>query len=240
MHVTETQRRRIFDHAAQEAPRESCGVIVRGKYRRCQNIAVEANRFRIAPEELAAIRRSGRITAIIHSHPAGPDCPTAEDMRQQVAGNVPWGIVTFKNGEPTALFFFGDQVAAPPLLGRPFRHGVTDCYSLIRDYYRIELGIDLSDFPRDDEWWMDGGQDLYRRNFRRAGFREIPLEAITAGDVLLAEIPGIDRVSHGGVYLGRELILHHLPARLSSREPLGRWRRHVRLALRHDSRDNVA
>ena len=51
--------------------------------------------------------------------------------------------------------------------------GVSDCYSLIRDWYRTERGIALPEFPRDWEWWEYGG-DLYAMGFAEAGFVKLP------------------------------------------------------------------
>jgi cell wall-associated NlpC family hydrolase len=50
-----------------------------------------------------------------------------------------------------------------PLVGRQFAHGVLDCYSLVRDFHARELGIPLSEYERQDDWWSHG-QDLYSLN----------------------------------------------------------------------------
>ena len=50
-----------------------------------------------------------------------------------------------------------------------FFHRVLDCYTLVRDYYHRERGIELLDFEREDDWWHKG-QDLYMQGFERAGF----------------------------------------------------------------------
>lgn len=56
----------------------------------------------------------------------------------------------------------------PPLLGRQFVHGVTDCYSLFRDAYHL-TGINLPDFERHDDWWRHG-EELYLDNMESNGF----------------------------------------------------------------------
>src|SRR6476661_4121625 len=91
------------------------------------------------------------------------------------------------------VFWFGDQLTPAPLIGRGFRHGVHDCYSLLRDYYRSERNDPIIDQPRDWNWWdarRPGGNgnrlDLYRDYFDKAGFRKIPVnEAIEPGDGLM-------------------------------------------------------
>ena len=123
-------------------------------------------------------------------------------------------------------------------MGRGFRHGVTDCYSLIRDYYRLERDVVLPEFPRDWEWWCNE-QDLYRDGFGKAGFERLVDVDLRPGDVFLAQIrSGVP--NHGGVYLGDGLALHHLAARLpvdatrlSRREPIDRWMKFISHWLRY-------
>jgi cell wall-associated NlpC family hydrolase len=129
------------------------------------------------------------------------------------------------------------------LLGRDFRPGPSgsdgrgDCYALIRDWYAEHRGIELPEFPRDDEWW-EHGEDLYRENFAAAGFVQIAPEAMQPGDVVLAQVMA-STTNHGGIVLPNGLVLHHLRNRLSRAEPLGPWMRFVTHVLRYAA-DNQA
>jgi hypothetical protein len=233
----------IKQHALEAFPEEACGVVLAEGYRPLDNTAAEPLRdFRIAPKVYAGLE--ARILAVVHSHPCDdpeggrrlkrgfwPDCPTAADMRQQIATAKPWGITVTDGQAATEPFWFGDQAPRPPLIGRAFRHGVDDCYSLIRDWYAETRGIRLPEFPRDDDWWNAGG-DLYRDGFESAGFARVGAEEVRAGDVFLAQVRS-SVPNHGGVYLGRGLGLHHLPGRLSRREPILRWQRFVTHWLRY-------
>ncbi|MGE0256802.1 MAG: C40 family peptidase [Alphaproteobacteria bacterium] len=217
-------------HALAEHPHESCGVVVGGRYIPVTNSADEPCAGFVMPP--SAWIEHGPVEAVLHSHTDGSDWPSAADMRGQIASAVPWGIVVTDGRTAASPFWWGDGVQTPPLVGRPFRHGVTDCYSLIRDWYRLERDILLPDFPRDPDWWLAGG-DLYRDGFPRAGFVQLPAGAAhEPGDVFLGALRG--RVPHhGGIWLGHGLILHHLERRLSRREPLGGWRKFVTHWLRH-------
>lgn len=106
-----------------------------------------------------------------------------------------------------------------PLLGREWCHGLLDCYSLIRDYYRVELNISIPDYDRDFEWWLNG-KNLYEENFRAAGFEEVDLQNIAKHDVILMQVQS-PVINHGGVFLGGDKFIHHLHGRLSSRDILG-------------------
>lgn len=109
-----------------------------------------------------------------------------------------------------------------PLIGAEYEHAVTDCYGLVRRWYWQERGVLLPDFPRSPEWWDHGG-DLFRENFREAGFVAAALVP-DVGDVLLMPIASRSGVpNHAAVYVGGDLILHHLPKQLSRREGLPRY-----------------
>jgi len=218
--------------AAEAYPREACAFVMEsGAVVPAANRAADPTHgFEVAAEEWAQVEAGhGKIEAFFHSHPDGPDCPSAEDMRAQQASGVPWLIgCAGPNGATTEPFWFGDGSPPRDYLGRGFRHGVTDCYSLIRDWLGREVSIHLPDYPRSWEWWLQGG-DLYRDHLGPAGFREVGRMNPAPGDLFLvtlrSKVP-----NHGLVYVGNGLVLHHLasrkpsdPSRLSRREPLARW-----------------
>jgi proteasome lid subunit RPN8/RPN11 len=189
--------------------------------------------FSVSKHDMATARACG-LAGIVHSHPDYPACPSEQDMRGQLATAVPWGIVATDGQAATDITWWGDGTERPALEDRPFVHGVTDCYSLIRDYYALERGIDLIEIPRAWLWWQDGG-DLYREFFAQAGFRQILHAEAEPGDVWLAQIRS-PVPNHGGILLERGECLHHpmtrsggpvQPRALSKREPLNRWLPHI-------------
>lgn len=226
----------IKAHALADFPKESVGLVTNSGYVRLANTSDDPeNAFSFAPEEML---REG-ILGVVHSHPGGPGFPSHTDMEQQIAMGLPWGIIVVDNESCGDVIWWGDGVPIPPLIGRDFRHGPSgsdnkgDCYALIKDWWKVERGIDLPEFPRDDRWW-DEGKNLYLTGFSIAGFREIHFDQIEPGDVVLA--PVVSPVpNHGGVYVGNSLLLHHLPQRLSREEPIMRWRSHITHVLRHAS-----
>lgn len=187
--------------------------------------------------------------AVLHSHPGGPLFPSEADMRGQIASEVPWGIIPLDEDRIGDPIMWGDSLPIADVIGREFMHGVRDCYSLIRDCFRLGRDrlaaqgvadwpyepIELEEIPRDDAWW-DGDQDLYGDNFARVGFRSVPLHEAMPGDVFLMSIRS-PKANHGGLILPNNLILHHLPARLSRREPAGIWLRNATLILRWSDAD---
>src|SRR5699024_4319957 len=113
--------------------------------------------------------------------------PSAADMRGQINTGVAWGIVATDGERCAGLAWWGDGVERAPLIGRGFVHGVTDCYALVRDYYAIELGIALPDYPRDWEWWHKGG-NLYLEGVASAGFARIEADDAQPGDMWFAQL----------------------------------------------------
>lgn len=225
----------LREHALGEYPRECIGYIDRtGRYGPLQNVADRPEAFAVAsPRVITRLLHAGNLRALCHSHPGGPDCPSESDMRAQIEMQVPFVIVA-TNGQATAEpFAWGDQLLDDaPLVGRPFRHGVEDCYGSIRLWWWRERGELLPDYPRNWEWWLPdrpGEKDLYRRNFADAGFREIDRSEVRPGDVWLAAIRSTVP-NHAGVFLDHGLALHHPssglpydPTRLSKRESIARW-----------------
>jgi proteasome lid subunit RPN8/RPN11 len=217
-------------HAAAEAVRhrECCGLVVirHGKqvYYACRNTAASDNEFVIAPEDWVAAEDAGHIVMVVHSHIGVPAVPSQADLVGIENTQLPWLIINMPTGEYTVTNPTG-YVA--DLIGRQFSHGVLDCYSLIRDYYRQTLGITLKDYVRDHEWWRKD-KNLYRDNFSDAGFHEVRLEELREHDVILMRL-GSNKDNH---------ILHHPMTRLSSRDVYGKgsyWHKITSCALRHEA-----
>lgn len=241
MTITEKVIANIKQHAAEAYPEEACGIITaKSRYIRMKNTAADPLKdFRISPETLLKYD----VAAIVHSHPDGPSFPSENDMRVQIATAVPWGLCVVDSDRVVSTpCFWGSREYIPELIGRRFRHGPSgsdgcgDCYALIRDWYLLERGITLPDFPRPDGWWNTGG-DLYTEHFADAGFHEIRPEEVKEGDVFLGRVLS-DVINHGGVYIGGGMILHHLSGRESRREPLGRWVKLIDKWVRYDDKNS--
>jgi proteasome lid subunit RPN8/RPN11 len=218
----------IRKHALEVYPHESCGIVLGGAYIRCKNIHERPDEaFRIDPKFIDPMLASKKVRAIIHSHVGyngKPNpWPSKWDMEQQIATNVPWGMVYVSpNLETTGPYFWGPGVPVAPLIGREFIPGIQDCYALVRDIKRSEQGIVIPEFPRDNSWW-DHGENMFAENFEIAGFREISLNEIRPGDNGLFSIRGNGVINHCAEYMGDGMMLHHLYGRLSRIDPVEQW-----------------
>ncbi|WP_374491576.1 C40 family peptidase [Brachymonas sp.] len=217
----------IRAHAAECAPRECCGVVIiekgRKRYVPCRNMA-DDGQFELHPADYAAAEDRGEIVKIVHSHVYEPAIPSMADRVSCEAHGVPWVIVNYPTG---AWLEFQPEGYEAPLVGRPYVYGVLDCFTLARDYYKREMGIDLY-VPV--EWWAEGSAALFQ-HFSEAGFIEAD-GPVQPGDGLLMQFGG--DAWHCGVYLGGDQFLHHFRDRLSSRDVYGPiYRQHTRKVLRY-------
>jgi proteasome lid subunit RPN8/RPN11 len=224
-------------HALEQYPHEAVGAVVGTEYIPLENVSEEpevAFRLETYPSDAEAI---------IHSHTRGRALePSSVDMIGQQGDGRPWGI-TLCNGQTTkGIQWFGDQVPIDPYVGRTWINGVNDCWSLIRDIYRFELGIHtLPDLPRDADWSKGSNPPdlLSDEEVRKAGFYRIERKELRIWDVMLASI-GARVTNHCGVYVGGNFILHHTATNLSSRALLNPWEKRIRHYLRHRDLKDVS
>jgi cell wall-associated NlpC family hydrolase len=219
-------------HAVAEYPKEACGFIAAGVYHPCANIAPDPVKdFVIAEAEWFPFRDT--LEAVVHSHTNGQIYPSERDMAQQLATDVPWIILALnESGSFHEPVVWGDSLPEAPLLERPFVWGVFDCYTLVRDYYRQAHGLVLPQVPREDGWWRNG-QDLYQDYLKKMGFQVIDRSKARPGDGFLIAIESKGVLNHAGILVENSMILHHLPNRLSRREPAGIWAYGADLWVRH-------
>jgi proteasome lid subunit RPN8/RPN11 len=226
----------VAAHAAQESPKEACGLVIvfkgRKSYIPCTNATeVGGDRFLIPAEEYAAAEDKGEIIGICHSHPFISPEPSQADRCSCEITKLPWLIVNHPIGSYSIIEPSGYKA---PLVGREFSHGVLDCYQLCKDYYEVEHGIQIPHYDRAELWW-EKGMNLIVDNFKEAGFSQIEESELKPGDAILLQL-GATVPNHAAIYVGDNLILHHVTNRLSSRDVYGGyWRKAATTFLRHKS-----
>lgn len=237
--MVDRNKRLFLEHARDVSPREACAVLIIEKGIEtlviCKNKAHSTDHFIIDKLEYSMAEDRGEVIGIVHSHPNRNPLPSEADKVACSARNIKWYIVGTITGEWFELEPNGYEA---PLVGRQWGHGVLDCYSIIRDYYKKILQIDLPDFERDAEWWKKGG-NLYADNFQKAGFFQTTFDSLKKHDVVLMQIDS-PVINHGAVYLGDGLILHQLHKRLSSRDVYGGyWAKHTIKIVRFEGLTNA-
>jgi len=211
-------------HAKDQDPKEAVGLLlnVKGKerYFPCQNLAITNHQeFILNPEDYVKADNLGEIIGIFHSHPVTPPTPSQADRISCEHSKLPWYIVNPKTEQWAELKPEGYK---PELCGRPWVWGVTDCWSLVRDWYKQEKNIDLIDYERSitPEEFLEN--PLFEKYAKDTGFRELGNEEPPkVGDVLLMSIMH-PTLNHVAIFLG-DMVLHHLADRLSCKEPYSEW-----------------
>jgi proteasome lid subunit RPN8/RPN11 len=241
--------RAIREHAASCYPAECCGLLIKigraQKYLPCANTATDPNEeFRISPEAYATAEDQGEIIAVVHSHPDATSRPSNADVAMCNASGLTWYILSWPEGDLRQL----EPVTTVPLLGRPFVHGVQDCWQVCADWYARQWGVEFPKYHREDGWWeKSNGPSLYEQNFEAAGFYRV--DSAKRGDVIIMSVGRTAHPNHAGIYLAGDpslpgedsqvfgqgpFLLHHLYGRPSELIVFGGpWRDRVRLILRH-------
>lgn len=244
--MTPENKKAAIDHAIAEYPHESCGllVIINGveTYVPCKNKAItKSEHFVLSAEDYANAEEQGVVVAVVHSHPDASCRPSEADRVSCEGTGMIWYIFSVSK-EGNEIVSTQDIAIEPtgyeaPLIGRTFSFGILDCYTLIRDWYRRELGVELEDAPRSDLWW-ERGENLYMKNYQDYGWEKVKDGTLQVGDVILMQIRSADP-NHAAVYIGDGFILHHLYGRLSSKDIYGGyWVEKTALIVRRKKNDD--
>ena len=211
-------------HAKEQDPKESCGLLLeikgKEKYFPCKNLSTYSQQcFIIDPNDFIKAEESGNILAVIHSHPVTPPIASQADKISCENSELPWHIV---NPKTEQWGYYEPSGYKPPLIGRHWVWGITDCWALVRDWYKETKGIVLRDWDRPttpEEFIAD---PMFERCAWRTGFRQLrPEEKLQNGDLLFMSIMATG-LNHVAIFLDGD-VLHHLADRISCKEPYNQW-----------------
>ncbi len=229
MEIHETTREAILTHIREEhaaaekvnrRPYEVCGFVVKRGAHQMVVRAVNAHplpsgHFETAPESVQEAEETGDVLLCYHSHPYGVAEPSDADKATSEKNHLPVLVVVWPNEE---WRIYEPDGWHAQLIGRPFVYGIFDCYSLFRDHYKQKLNLEIPDFDHEElEWWKHG-KNLFLEHLEETGFQRV--SDLQAHDAILctmdspAEVP-----NHIAVYLGDNMMLHHVQDRLSTEQP---------------------
>lgn len=233
--LPESIKNQIIQVSHAEQPKEACGLIVDNKIvLQALNIADNPEQdFVLDPSCWADAEILGTITCIWHSHTNGNNSFSAADIRACKALGIPWYLFSLPDG----LDAYFDPKAIAPYLGRLWHYGATDCYTLFRDYYKAELGIELDDFDRGEPFdWLEPDWNKFALNFEKQGFKRLEdVEPLALHDAILMQIQS-PNPNHVGVIVDVDKMhmMHHLYERLSEIGVYGGfWQKVTAIRYRH-------
>lgn len=133
------------------------------------------------------------------------------------------------------------------LFGREFEHGRTDCYAVMRDFFRLNFDLEFPDVARPENWWEPDPVTGRSMNIYMDGYRDLGFELVNEhpmlwrpGDIILMAVRSAV-ANHGGILLPGGKILHHLVGQLSCIEDYSRpfFRNQTVAVLRHPGADHT-
>lgn len=224
---------------------ECCGLILKdGTIQVCDNKAADYN---LDPSLNFAIGYRtnpnwSQVAAVYHSHTNGNGKFTPADVRSCKELGLPFVLYDVVHNRFSSI----DPSGNADYLGRQFCYGVYDCYSLIRDYYRRELGIILDDFDRTELFtngvldWNTQGWTKIISNYAGQGFVEVDVYGnnLKVGDLLLMQIGNAESANHLGIFTDavNQVFMHQLLNHPSKQEVFGHpWDMYTIKYLRHVS-----
>lgn len=92
------------------------------------------------------------------------------------------------------------------LIGLPWDYGKQDCYTLIRQYFKLQ-GVDLPDFARPAD--LNTSPSIYLREAVLLGFKQVLFTERRPSDVLIMRL-GTQYPMHAAVLVDYDRILHQL------------------------------
>jgi cell wall-associated NlpC family hydrolase len=128
------------------------------------------------------------------------------------------------------------------LIGIPWDPNARYCYTLVRDFYRDNFGLELSDYPYPANWGQGFcSLDLFRDLAAEEDFVPVELNPREwkVGDVLVSAVES-SIGNHCMIWLDNNRILHHLVGQLSCETAYGGiFRNNLVGVYRHKSAPRV-
>ena len=231
-------------------PNEACGFVV--KTQKDKSALIESrndspypnSEFLINPDEYLRAEELGEIIGVWHTHTNGNIEPSDADLASCEATGVTWYMCNVSKKPDGSFGYSPLRVFSPhgyqkEYVGRPYVFGVFDCWTLCRDYYKREFGIELNDYPRIEDYWLKPDLNFFATKWEETGLVDASGQDFQRGDILFFQTDNSGNPNHSAIYIGDGLILHHCYARLSRREMYGGyWLKHTVKHLRH--KNNVS
>ncbi len=240
------QTKDIIKHcASQKVPQEAGGLLLEmgGKILvfNCDNASPEPlNHFLVSDEDQTEARKLGKIVAYFHSHPKDNHGLSQADIA--ISENLKLDSIVYCVDQDK-FYQYSPVGYEFPYEGRQRFFGVLDCLTLVMDYYKRELNIEIPYISHpifksnNYEWiktiepqeFLKIGMSFLEEN----GFQLINIKDLKKHDLVVIQLEGYRFPTHFGIYLNDNRFLHQLTEK-SEISIYGKyWRKRTILTYRH-------
>lgn len=230
----------IKKHAHAQHPKECCGLIVRSNGKivifPSRNDALNTkNNFSINPFDYLRAAEFGEVFGCYHSHCGNIEVFSETDKLNSENHKITFVLYNVKSDN---FLVYEPSGSYNRYVGREFKIGENDCFSLIRDYFKTEFKINIKDYHR-AERWFDVSSHYFDTHYAEEGFVKVSegySEDIKKNDIcLIKHFEGIKHASHAMIYLGNDFVLHHRRGSVSTIEKyIDAYKRRTMLIVRHE------
>lgn len=202
--LTDKLKQELKEYSISGKPEEVCGLFLKNvnniSFYKCKNISYHKKEHCILnPLDYVKASKLGKIIA--HFHSQDEKFPSLLDSINAFNHNIYSIIYSWKYDVFSIL-----EPKLKEYLGLEYSSGENDCYSLVRNYFKNELNIELKDYNRKGKWW-EYDPTMILDNFSEEGGIPISYGDIKKNDVIVFNLDGV--VCHFAIYLGGDFVLHH-------------------------------
>lgn len=229
--LTHNIKESIKNECLKNINEELCGLILlkEGVYSvfSAANLSNSAQKhFVINPEDYLKAEELGKIIGVYHSHISDNNFLSEYDILNAKNQKLIYICHNVKNDvfDVYNPLLEGEKSKYSVYIGLTFEIGRNDCYSLVKNYLKSECYIDLIEtqelIGRNKNWYKQNPNlffDIFKLNKEIIDLIDYTGQELVGGDILMFDFLNnscsscdCDKAPHHlGVYLGRDMLLHH-------------------------------
>ena len=228
MVLTNEAQQQFREHVLAEYPTgEACGVVIGDAYYQCKNVHPEPKgAFKFLNTELIGLQNThGTVQAVLHSHiyepkqsqqyykdKYNPAWPSVADQQGFLRSDCDWGIVASDGKGISDFVWLSHQPRS--FERRQFAWFESDCFAIVKDWYALNMNIDVPNTTRKWEFWKDGSNTIedHLDHLASIGFlTKLSTEHAQVGDTAIFQVAGSPVPNHVGVIVADNTMLHTFP-----------------------------
>ena len=201
-------KQQIKELALRKPREEICGFIVKANddfllFESRNEATNEKKYFVTNAYDYLSASKAGEIVAVFHTHPNSIEKPSILDVINSENHNINYIIYSLKSDKFLEYKPCGNKFLNM-FLGKSFEIGVNDCFTLVRDFFKVKYGFNIHNVYRDKDW-RKANKDLIKTEQEKSDFVEV--KDLQEDDILAFSLDK-KSATHLGIYLGNNCFLH--------------------------------